>query len=168
MKKFELQIKIDSLACEAMLIRARERKLRQQLDLLVVRRRLTQTSMSATQIDRIIRRVIRRTSLPVQSSQAIMERLSIPIKPEWEYDTRRNLLNIRAHRIDVVRPEARAAQLAYAFLRGKTYASVEAKCYLPPNWERVEQIVRKFGWTGATDKLNAWHLADAEKTLEAA
>lgn len=59
------------------------------------------------------------------------------------------------HRIDVVRPECRAALLAYAFLRGKP--SPETKSY--PSWNRTKaysrarDLVKKYG-TG--DKLKEW------------
>lgn len=48
------------------------------------------------------------------------------------------------HRTIVVRKEARAALLAYAFLRGKTYRSCEAMTETLPNWKRVEELVVKY------------------------
>jgi len=56
------------------------------------------------------------------------------------------------HRIDVVRYEARHCLLAYAFLRGKEYAEVEASAHDWPNFEKVDRIARRFGpvmpWRG--------------------
>ena len=50
-----------------------------------------------------------------------------------------------AHRIQVVRPEARATQLAYAYLRGVPYRKVEPISHAEPNWHRVEKMVEKYG-----------------------
>jgi hypothetical protein len=52
------------------------------------------------------------------------------------------------HRTIDVRREARHALLAYAFLRGKPFTSVERipKYRLAePDWERVRKLVEKFG-----------------------
>lgn len=71
-------------------------------------------------------------------------------------DTR---INLYQHRRDVVRPEARAANIAHAFLKGYKYEHVENKFYMSNFgityksaswchdrlWERVAQIVSKFG-----------------------
>jgi hypothetical protein len=50
-----------------------------------------------------------------------------------------------AHRIAVVRPEARATQLAYAYLRGRTYRQVEPIRQTDPNWHRVQKMVETYG-----------------------
>lgn len=52
---------------------------------------------------------------------------------------------LRSHRVLDVRREARAASLAYGFLRGRDYKRIEASCHEPPNWKRVEDLVRKYG-----------------------
>ncbi len=55
-------------------------------------------------------------------------------------------LSMRLHRIGTVRYEARSAQLAYAFLRGKSYRMIEQKCHPRngPNWLHVEEIALRF------------------------
>src|SRR5271168_5421761 len=53
--------------------------------------------------------------------------------------------NLRYHRLFEVRTECRAAILAYGYLRGRTYQSIEAKCYQGPNWARVKELVSKYG-----------------------
>jgi hypothetical protein len=55
---------------------------------------------------------------------------------------------LHRHRVIDVRRECRVANLAYAFLRGRSYRALEAKCYEEPNWQRVAELVRKFGQTG--------------------
>lgn len=50
------------------------------------------------------------------------------------------------HRIRDVRREARAALLAYAFIRGRDYATCEKPGkWNPPDLVRVQQLVVKFG-----------------------
>lgn len=45
------------------------------------------------------------------------------------------------HRISVVRDEARATNIARAFLRNHDYAAIEKKVLSNPNWQRVEDLV---------------------------
>jgi hypothetical protein len=49
------------------------------------------------------------------------------------------------HRMDVVRYEARHAHLAYGFIRGLTYEQMESSTNQSPNWERVRQLIKKYG-----------------------
>ena len=49
------------------------------------------------------------------------------------------------HRKWDVRNEARAAQLAYAFVRGRSYKQTESKCHHEPNWIRVKKLIQKYG-----------------------
>ena len=53
---------------------------------------------------------------------------------------------LHEHRIHVVRPEARATHIAYAFLRGGSLESVEGSAKTEPEWKRVEAMVRKYSW----------------------
>ena len=55
---------------------------------------------------------------------------------------------LKTHRKHVVRPEARCAQLAYGFLRGRTYARIESKCHTVPDWRNVERLIVKYGPSG--------------------
>ena len=52
---------------------------------------------------------------------------------------------VREHKLLVVRPEARATNLAYGFLRGRSYAALEERFYEIPDWDRVARIVIEFG-----------------------
>lgn len=56
-------------------------------------------------------------------------------------DTR---LGLDLHRKNVVRKESRCSNIAYAFLRGRSYSQVEAKCYTKPDWEKVEKLIERF------------------------
>lgn len=57
-------------------------------------------------------------------------------------------MELRGHRVGIVRSEQRHSLLAYAFLRGRPLAKVEAKCEAPPDWSRVAKLVEKFGVVG--------------------
>lgn len=54
---------------------------------------------------------------------------------------------LNSHRRGIVREEARAAQLAYAFIRGKNYDKVEdiERTITPVDFDKVAQNVIKFG-----------------------
>lgn len=74
------------------------------------------------------------------------------------------------HRVKDVRAEQRHSLLAYAFLRGRSYASCEGvrtrQWWEEPNLERVAELVRKFGPVNPSVTkaevvvlLNNWHKA---------
>lgn len=56
-------------------------------------------------------------------------------------------VRLNQHRLHVVRPEARAAQLAYAFLRGKSYDDVEptSKNFNANLLARIAELAVKYG-----------------------
>ena len=61
------------------------------------------------------------------------------------------LYSLKAHRKHEVRFEARATQIAYAFLRGKPYRQVEPHTpytsgyYSTQLWARVKKMIEKYG-----------------------
>lgn len=54
-------------------------------------------------------------------------------------------MDLYFHRVGIVRTEARSAQLAYGYLRGRPYRRMEAKCYYLPDERRIVEMVVKFG-----------------------
>lgn len=73
--------------------------------------------------------------------------------------------SLHNHRMNVVRPEARAAHLASCFLRGVPYANVEDPGHTRtlPDWDRVKSIVGTFSSLGANalkDGVETWRTAD--------
>ncbi len=52
--------------------------------------------------------------------------------------------NLYRHRKYVVRHEARHSQLAYAFLRGKSYKMTEDKAVSYPNWDKIQELAQRF------------------------
>ena len=54
-------------------------------------------------------------------------------------------VNLHQHRVEHVRPECRAAQLAYAFLRNIPYDRVEQARHTRPPWDLVERLIKKYG-----------------------
>jgi hypothetical protein len=81
---------------------------------------------------------------------------------------------LNEHRKKDVRWEARSSILAYGFLRGRDYFTMEAKCHKdnPPDWVRIEQLVKKFGEDDIRDRMQrfaAWKdAATAGPTAKAA
>ncbi len=69
---------------------------------------------------------------------------------------------LHAHRVTVVRTEARATQLAYAYLRGKDYLTVERDARSQPNWPAVRRMVGRYGTQDQQEKFEAWQKPAAE------
>lgn len=63
---------------------------------------------------------------------------------------------LNSHRREDVRNEARAACLAYGYLRGRAYKQMEAKCHTKPPFTRVVDLVKKYGTKEDYEKLAAW------------
>lgn len=72
----------------------------------------------------------------------------------------RNSLN--GHRRGPLRSEQRHSLLAYGFLRGRKYLTLEHRCRdgNEPDWDRVKQLVGRFGGDKAgirfDNELKAW------------
>lgn len=92
------------------------------------------------------------------------------------YDKRPGTLwdGLNHHRRHDVRREARAALLAYGFLRGVAYSAIEGKSYaamfnLPhPSTARVRDLVKKYGPPWAHERLDDWFAGKAEEVRRAA
>ena len=56
------------------------------------------------------------------------------------------LLNeLHSHRLHIVRPEARAALMAYGLLRGQTPDQIEPRAKTKPDQKRVNALIQKYG-----------------------
>jgi hypothetical protein len=51
---------------------------------------------------------------------------------------------LREHRLQVVQPEARWANIAYGFCRGRKYRQIENIARVEPDWDRIEKLVLTF------------------------
>lgn len=63
------------------------------------------------------------------------------------------------HRTRDVRMESRASNLAYGYLRGLAYKSIEKTCKVPPSESRIADLVAKYGKmprAEALTKIRAW------------
>lgn len=49
------------------------------------------------------------------------------------------------HRIGIVRQEARSTLIAYGLIRGRSLEQMEAKSHTPPDWDRINQMLKKYG-----------------------
>jgi len=98
------------------------------------------------------------------------------------HHNRRLRVGLMGHRTGIVRREARHALLAYAFLRGTPYKTVEAKCHggCGPDFKKVRETIEKYGatrpwngydWEEGRDEFNSRKeqvLADFDKWVEEA
>jgi len=157
MKSTELKIKRQTLAAESRLIKREEikaiRAARHALAVSVleasatdVSKRLLRLGLTMGQQARIVVRLARNVPGPVIADIGAAYAA---------YNSLRN------HRIKVVRPAARAAHLAHAYLNETDYLRVENPVYtLPPSEALMRDVasnVRKFG-DGETSDLK--HIAD--------
>lgn len=53
-------------------------------------------------------------------------------------------IEMRLHRIQVVRSASRHTHLALGFIRGRAYGQLEAKAYVQPDWDRVKKMVKHY------------------------
>ncbi|WP_027685072.1 hypothetical protein [Rhizobium leguminosarum] len=130
--KVYLKVKIKSLAAEAQMIRKEERKCNIGCRARVKIRRRLRKSNELTTAERT--RMERQLSKPSETAMQAF----------W---------GLRLHRTYDVREEARAAHVAYGFLRGRTYAQVEGAALSSPKWDRVEALVKKYGDGDLADRL---------------
>lgn len=63
---------------------------------------------------------------------------------------------LRSHRINEVRSEQRHTLLAYAFLRGRAYSSVEQSCVTEPIVSRIERILKSLGGGSGVGDVQSW------------
>ena len=75
--------------------------------------------------------------------------------------------SIQSHRRHEVRWEQRHSLLAYAFLRGKSYADVEKFCWADPDLKKVEEMAKRFapGMEDFAQRWGAWE-QDAKAHLK--
>lgn len=122
--KAYLKIKIKSLAAEATMIHREERR----------------HNIGHRGRVRIRRQLARANDLTPAQRTRLERRLAKPsdraMKAFW---------GLRHHRQYDVRSESRASHIAYGFLNGLPYNCIEANTKSPPNWSRVEDLVKKYG-----------------------
>ncbi len=130
-----LAVKIKSLAAEAVIIRKDERK-----------QRAAHKSLEATASALLAE--AKAAESPAPDVSRLVSRSAIH---------RQTWLGLKGHRRSIVRDQARASLLAYGYLRGVPYLAMEAKCHLPPDWNRVAHVATRFGLERVTtDALLAW------------
>jgi hypothetical protein len=93
--------------------------------------------------------VDRREALRVKLKSLAAEALIIRHEERRTFGSLRE--SLYRHRMDVVRHEARHSHLAYGFIRGMKYEQMEATCDRSPDWERVRQMLKKYGPKGMVE-----------------
>jgi hypothetical protein len=53
--------------------------------------------------------------------------------------------SLREHRKRIVRPISRSANLAYGFLKGRSYVEMEQVRYTDPHWDAIAKMILKHG-----------------------
>jgi len=139
-----LRIKLKHLALEPALVKLEERKKRQ-----------SHQRWRNREYARIIEKDEGlRKEVETNGSSKKLQAERVPYENPWL------AVEMQTHRVRVIRPEARAAQLAYAFLRGKSYDSVEPTSKYTPPMNRVAELVVKYGEQTdkkvALDELITW------------
>ncbi len=84
------------------------------------------------------------------SSRSHVQSFSMKRFPGTDHPLR---LSLHEHRIAKVRPEIRAALLAYGFLRGRTYLQIENNTKSRPPWTLVIKNIKQFGVFMTSDQL---------------
>lgn len=137
MKLLQLKIKIVSLALEARYIRQQEQKL-----------------IPCRSLRKKYRNLLKNNSLTDKDRKRINEELG-----KARSETRQRLRkSLKDHRTIDIRTEARSAQIAYAFLRGKKYSVLEQpRDDNQPNYSRIARIISKFGGEEVTvEQVKNW------------
>jgi len=74
--------------------------------------------------------------------------------------------SLNEHRRGIVRYHARLNQLAYGFLRGRSYHQMEVKAATEPEWDEVRKLIKRFG-VGIDDvSINKWSFAELKEAQE--
>jgi len=120
-----LRVKVKSLAAESRCIRCEEKKL-----------------LTRTKLEKQWRRAVKKAN---KDGSDIPDPPTFrQLSPERREERGREALVLQDHRRGIVRNEARCAILAYGFLRGRPYASMEEKVYERPNWYKVYNNAKEF------------------------
>lgn len=137
--KVYLKIKIKSLAEEAKMIRREERKQNPGHRARVRARRILSGH----------RNPVMKEGMTVEQVHARARKILRPAN-EKAMDS---FWGLRFHRTEEVRDEARSSHVAYGFLRGRPYKTVENSAKTEPDWTRVEQLVKKYGEDDVRDRM---------------
>lgn len=172
----ELKIKIASLAAEARIIHANERKAKRRervaetrvmlldgLKLGHARKRLLVDLLQPNKNGATYPDVLSNARAELADCKPTAPKVPREVLVAQAAQARDEWDSLREHRKFVVATEARTALLAYAFLRGRSYASQEvANTYEPPNWSAVRDTVIRFGGSNGSINFGAWVQAGVE------
>lgn len=163
-----LKVKIRALAEEARIIHRYERQSITRARYMTLRSRLVQLDLSEKQVERIRRRLLKTVHIRHDTTYmepatviALEERHRTPkaYDAAWIQDAREQFSLLRNHRIGIVRREARASLLAYAFLRGVARSDLEKHPTPPPVLVVAMKIAERFSGEdprNVRQKFEAW------------
>lgn len=78
------------------------------------------------------------------SKGSVTNRLTVEEATSKQTHAEANFWLLRQHRLQL-RPHARAAHIAYCYLRGRKYSQVESKVKNHPDYAEVIKLVKKYG-----------------------
>ena len=93
-------------------------------------------------------KIIRKEALKVRASGrrlSALKKLGHDVQEDWIENHYASFRELEAHRKWDVREESRASGIAYAFVRGKDYARMEAANSSPAPWETAKRLAKKYG-----------------------
>lgn len=153
-----LKVKIKTLAAESRFIRREERASLESARVSAIRAQLAVAALSNAQTERIVRNALRKLGMrymidPSSSSSRLYGYESTPALdaalgdlPLERLTTHAEYHDLRRHRVDWLREEARASLLAYACLRGRRYEQVERPSMgNAPPLDAAERMAKRFG-----------------------
>lgn len=89
-------------------------------------------------------RTFRVSAAREKGAEATEAQIEDEVRSERYYDLYQNLRHKRTHEL---RKQARILQLAYGFLRGKSYKDIEEFAYEQPNWDAIGRAAIEFSDT---------------------
>lgn len=145
-----LKIKITSIAEEQRIIHAQERKKIRAARRLRIRLALHKSGLTDTQIKRLLRR----------ADKLDMKRVLVPLTDSQKFidEAMRLHDSMKGHRYGLTKVQ-RAAYIAYGYLRGKPFKSIEQFSYTAPPWEAALYHIKKFGDASQIDQVVAQKFA---------
>lgn len=107
-------------------------------------------------------------SLAAEAQFIRIEEQRAKVNARWARDKGKNsqeaaelCASLRNHRVHTVRSEARSTQLAYGYLRGRTYLQIEQSRRRDnsPDWDAIRRMVKRYSPGFSAQEFKAWYSA---------
>lgn len=91
----------------------------------------------------------------LEERKAKQHRNNAKTQEHWN-EHHRAFMDLKDHRKGIVRDVARINLLAYGFLRGRSYAQMENYTREAPRFNKVYEIIKRFGSAEDLSRWDAW------------